>query len=428
MTNQSSVTVESGGSSKSSSRRRLRIAYVTSRDSSDRRSWSGTLYNMGQALERHCGVVSRISPLQPFSAKFQKLISHGFRRLTGRTYLYTHTASLAKKTARMAERRLSGHYDVIFAPVGSGLVAHLQTSVPIVYLSDATFRLMLGYNWEFTGMLPSQERAADEVERRAMMKASELVFPSSWAARSAVDDYQADPSRVNVVPFGANLDPAPTREKALRPLSMDKCRLLFVGVNWPHKGGEIALETLIDLERSGISAELTVVGCTPPHQHPNLKVFPFLNKNNRDERQLLDKLYSEADFFLLPTRSECFSIALCEANAFGIPILSTETGGLSDLVREGINGYLFPLDARGNQYAARIREVYSNASRYQRLRRSSREEFETRLNWDAWGERMRTILWKAVDRSAVQQAPHNEFSVPNQNALGASHAIDNDID
>ena len=417
MTNQSAVTLEAGDSRSSS--RRLRIAYVTSRDSSDRRSWSGTLYNMGQALERHCGVVSRISPLRPFSARFQKLISHGFRRLTGRTYLYTHTGSLAKKTARMAERRLSGQYDVIFAPVGSGLVAHLQTSVPIVYLSDATFKLMLGYNWEFTAMLPSQVRAADELERRAIMKASESVFPSSWAARSAVDHYQADPSRVNIVPFGANLDPAPAREKALRSLSMDKCRLLFVGVNWPHKGGDIALETLTDLERSGVSAELTVVGCTPPSRHPGLRVFPFLNKNNQSERQLLDKLYGEADFFLLPTRSECFSIALCEANAFGIPVLSTQTGGLSDLVREGVNGFLFPLEARGNQYAARIREVYSDANRYRMLRISSREEFETRLNWDAWGGRMRTILWKAVDRSKAQQVPHNEFSVTDENALGA---------
>jgi glycosyltransferase involved in cell wall biosynthesis len=380
-------------------RRRLRIAYVTVRDSSDRRSWSGTLYNMGQALERHCGDVFRIGPFQPPSMKIGKLVSYGVRVLTGRTYLYTHTLSLSKKMGRMAEKKMSRQsYDVIFAPAGSGIVAHLRTSVPVVYLSDTTFRLMLNYNSEFSGMLPSQARIADEIEQAATAKASQLVYPSPWAARSAREDYSADQCKINIVPFGANIDAPPSREEALRPRDGIRCRLLFVGVNWQQKGGEIAFETLLELERLGIPANLTIVGCTPPSQirHPNLRVFPFLNKNDEGERAQLNSLYSEADFFILPTRAECFSIALCEANAFGIPVLSTRTGGLPDLVREGVNGFLFPLEARGDQYAARVRDAYSDLDHYQSLRVSSREQFETRLNWDAWGKRMSDILWNAV--------------------------------
>ena len=80
-------------------------------------------------------------------------------------------------------------------------------------------------------------------------------------------------------------------------------------------------------------------------------------------------------------------------------------------MREGVNGFLFPLEARGDQYAAKIREVFSNPSIYQSLRASSREQFETRLNWDAWGKSMNEILWAAVEGSRREKiAPGSPLS------------------
>ena len=81
MTNSSTLTCD-GREGEAGLQRRLRIALVSTRDSNDRRSWSGTLYNMGQALERHCGNVLRIGPLEPRSLKIGKLISSAVRRFT----------------------------------------------------------------------------------------------------------------------------------------------------------------------------------------------------------------------------------------------------------------------------------------------------------------------------------------------------------
>jgi glycosyltransferase involved in cell wall biosynthesis len=379
--------------------RRLRIAYVTMDDPNDRRSWSGTRYYMAQALEKHCGDVVRVGPLKPASLSVGNAIRRGVRLITGKRYLHMATTSFSKTLGEMTRKRLTGEAcDVIFAPAGSGIVANLHTQIPLVYLSDATFQLMLNYNKDFSNVLPSHIRMADEIERLAIEKASRLIYPSSWAAQSAVRDYGADPSKVDIIPFGANFDNSPSREEALRPREEDRYRLLFVGVNWEQKGGEIAFEALLELERLGIQCELTIVGCRPPRNisHPHLRVFPFLNKNDASEREQLTLLYREATFFILPTRAECFSIALCEANAYGIPILATRTGGLPELVRDGVNGFLFPLEARGNHYAARISEVYGNSGAYQALRASSREQFESRLNWDAWAERVKNVLWAAV--------------------------------
>lgn len=394
---------------------RLRIAYLTTNDPKDRRSWSGTEYQMARALERHCGELFYVGPLPRFWAKPGKAIQKGLHLVTGRMFLSTHTISASKTLGKMAEEKLAGQAcDVIFAPAGSVPLAHLRTQIPIVYLSDATFRLMVDYYVEFSSTLAPSVRSADRIEQMAIDNASQLIYPSAWAARSAVQDYGADPDTVHVVPFGANMDEWPSREKALEPPPHDKCRLLFVGTNWERKGGEIAFDTLLETERLGVPVELTIVGCQPPKRfrHANLRVIPFLNKNNPQERAQLDELYNKSHFFLLPTRAECFSIALCEANAYGLPILSTHTGGLPELVLEGRNGFLLPLEARGKQYAERVREIYNNPERYRELRAASREQFETRLNWDAWGKSVSKVLRAAVD-GGREMARTEDFSVSN---------------
>jgi len=394
---------------------RLRIAYLSMDDINDRSSWSGTRYYMAQALEKYCGDVVPIGPLQPFSLKVGHAFQRGVRLLTGKRYMHFQTISLSKKLGKMVEKRMAGETcDVIFAPAGSGIIAHLHTQIPIVYLSDATLQLMINYYPEFSNVLESHVRDADYLERSAIAKAKQIIYPSVWVANSAVEDYGAERSRINIVPFGANLESAPSRTEVLDRAPGDRCRLLFVGVDWARKGGDIAFEALLELERMGVPAELTIVGCRPPQglSHPHLHVFPFLKKSDPREQEQLNRLYREATFFILPTRAECYGIVACEANAYGLPVMSTQTGGVPDVVWEGVNGFLFPLQARGNQYAARIREIWENPAAYQALRVSSREQFETRLNWDAWGMRMKDIFWNAAAPNRTLDAPMKQDAEP----------------
>ncbi len=400
-TSVATMTQKSGGVL---GQKRPRIAYLTLNDPRDRRSWSGVHYHMAQALEKHCGQLTYIGPIKPAGFILEKFASRAFHRLTGRTYLHTHSGSLARRVARIAEQRMAGEkFDLIFAPAGSVAIAELRTSSPIVYLSDTTFRLMTGYS-EFSGLLERSAQEADQIERRAIGKAELAIFSSSWASRSAIEHYQAPRKKVHVVPFGANLEDPPTSETALaRRAPRDNCRLLFVGVDWERKGGDIAFETLLALRRRGLAAELTVVGCTPPRNfaHKNMKIVPFLDKNKPNARQLLSRLYLDADFFLLPTRAECFGIVFCEANAFGLPAIATDTGGVSEVVQNGVNGYLLPPSARGDEYARVIEDLYRDESRYSEMRVRSRAMFEERLNWDAWGNVVRRLLQELLGPDAI---------------------------
>jgi glycosyltransferase involved in cell wall biosynthesis len=144
----------------------------------------------------------------------------------------------------------------------------------------------------------------------------------------------------------------------------------------------------------GIPAELIICGCMPPMRffHPAMKVIPYLNKNDPVQYSKMLQLYLEADFFLLPTRNECFGIVFCEANAFGLPAITTQTGGVPEVVRNGENGFALPLEARGDAYARTIASIYSDDARYTQLVLSSRTAYDERLNWDAWGIAVNNII------------------------------------
>ena len=159
------------------------------------------------------------------------------------------------------------------------------------------------------------------------------------------------------------------------------------------------------MEELGIEAELIVCGCTPPQEfvHERMKVIPYLDKN--DERQLkeLEQLLMSADFLLLPTRWDFSPIVVCEAAAFGLPVIATNTGGVSEIVKEGENGFLLPLEARGDAYAEVIARLYRDDELYTQLVRASRAAFEEHLNWDAWGMAVKHILHEVLAQRSPEK-------------------------
>jgi glycosyltransferase involved in cell wall biosynthesis len=239
----------------------------------------------------------------------------------------------------------------------------------------------------------------------AYKKANALLFPSEWATHSAIEDCHVESRKVHAVPLGANFDEMPSYETAQHRQKSEHCRLLFVGLGWERKGGDIAFETLIHLNKMGIQAELIICGCTPPPDisHPRMRVIPFLNKTDIRQRKELEHLYATSDFLLVPTRRDCFGMVFCEASAFGLPSIGTATGGVTCVVREGENGFTLPYDARGPEYAALIAQIYQDDDLYYKMVHTSRAVFEDRLNWEAWGVTVRKILMDVVAVSSAEK-------------------------
>ena len=110
-----------------------------------------------------------------------------------------------------------------------------------------------------------------ELDRLALHNCARVLFSSRWAAGSAIGDYDVDPAKVAAHPFGANLASVPERSELgqhIRRRGTGPCRLLFIGVEWVRKGGDIAVAIAQQLNDWGVAVELQIVGCDPPRPAP----------------------------------------------------------------------------------------------------------------------------------------------------------------
>ena len=90
------------------------------------------------------------------------------------------------------------------------------------------------------------------------------------------------------------------------------CRLMMVGEG-PEK-----IKALDYVEKKGLSDKIL-----------------FLGNSNE-----IDKILCYSDLFLLPSEKESFGLSALEAMAHGVPVISSNAGGLSEVNKEGYSGYL----------------------------------------------------------------------------------------
>jgi hypothetical protein len=216
----------------------LKIAFLTSSDPRDRRSWSGTLHYMASALEQHCEEVVLLGQITTGREKTLRNWNRRSVHYLHKRYDVDHSLYLSAGYARAFSEKLARmRVDVIYAPAASTEIALLRTKVPIVYMSNTTYALVRSYYPGYLNLLPLSYWEADLVECRAIRKASRVIYPSHWAANSAIRDYSADPSHIHVFPMGANMEELPDRERVASRTRVNHLRLLFVGVDWVRKGG-----------------------------------------------------------------------------------------------------------------------------------------------------------------------------------------------
>jgi glycosyltransferase involved in cell wall biosynthesis len=363
-----------------------RIAFASIHDPDDISKWSGTFYYMYHGMRRQGLRVDKIAPLRSAAEVMGRVRTAVNRRLLGREYdRYREPRVLRDFGQQIAGAVRGRDYQLVFAPSSLPL-AKLDIAQPKAFWTDSTFAGMLGFYTEFTNLSPTIERWGHEMERSSLAGAQLAVYSSDWATATAQRSYGADPGKLLVAPFGPNLDDALTRDEAGRAIAarrLHTVRLLFMGVDWRRKGGDVADAVAGELVRRGIPVELLIVGCDPPpgpqpaHRHP----LGFISKRTPEGKARLRELFRGSHFLILPTIADCTPCVFSEANAFALPVLTTAVGGIPSVVRDGVNGRIFPLGASPADYADAIAAYRDDPASYRALAEGAFDEYATRLNW-----------------------------------------------
>ena len=361
----------------------MKIIFLSTENPDNKRLWSGTIYSLYSTLQMKYEVEPIYVPYYKYIRFLFAAISRFIRLFINGKILYTHTKTYSKLLALLLSLQLKRkEYDVIFAPCLSTPIGYMKFEKPIITLEDAFFDDLVNYLEYFSDIAQKNLSTAKRLYKECYINSTAIIYASDWARESAVNRYGMS-EKAFMLKFGANFRSLP--DKLINEHKKSTViRILFVGVNWKTKGGPILIQTYNHLKKQGIKVKLTIIGCDPKFDSDDIEVIPFLNKQNDDDIKTFYVKYSEADFFVLPTRFECAGIVFCEASAFGVPILTTDTGGVKSYVEEGVNGYCLPYSAEGSVYAEKIIEIFNDSDLYTKLRKNSREKYEKELNWKSW--------------------------------------------
>ena len=214
--------------------------------------------------------------------------------------------------------------------------------------------------------------------QRAFLLASGLVTMSEWAKASLVQDYGIPNTKIRVFPPG--VDVRQWQCYSGKPSSRKRLRLLFVGGDFERKGGYVLIEAF----RRGLSdfCELDIVTSAQALQTGDgVRVHTGLTPNST----LLKKYFAEADLFVMPTMGDATPFAVLEAMASGLPVITTRTGGLGEMVQDGVTGvFVAPSDPNGIIDA--VTSLAGHRALLEQMGRAGRADVERRFSAESNGK------------------------------------------
>lgn len=385
----------------------MKIAIVSRHDPADVSAWSGTPYFITREIKKISGdvVVVRAQKTawllmltKAFRFLFRKFGSSIDLSVTG-----TYSRTVGKEIQKQIDQVKP---EIIVGIAASPELANIHTNAPILHISDATYAIMTDYYPEQSRIPNWLWREGNEIERKVIEKSFYSIFPSQWAMNSAQKDYDADPNKLKFIRLGANVGALPDVSDAyLEKKFGGKCNLLFMGKDWDRKGGDIILSAFQHIQKAGIDAQLTIVGCDPFSGSPpeGVTVYENLRKSEPEQFELYNKLFSEASLFVLPTRAEAYGLVFAEAAAFATPAVAPTTGGVPSVVDDGKSGVLLPSSADGKDYAEAIIKLWEDKEKLAEMAIYAHKKYVNELNWDKWRDDFSLLLNNLQTADSLKQ-------------------------
>jgi starch synthase len=296
---------------------------------------------------------------------------------------------------------------------GAGHVAKLLHGVPHVVTAHSLEPLR---PWK-AEQLGGGYRVSSWIERTAFEAADAVIAVSGGMRRDILRSYPAlDPSRVHVVYNGIDLERwKPTDDlDTVRALGIDPDRpaVVFVGRITRQKGLPYLLRAAALLP-----PEVQLVLCAGAPDTPGIlaEVTAGVEALQRERSGVvwIDRLLSQHDLaavltagtvFVCPSVYEPLGIVNLEAMACGLPVVGTATGGIPEVVADGVTGRLVPIDQATDgtgtpldadlfvsDLSRTLIEVLADPAKAAEMGRAGRVRAEQMFSWTQIATRTREI-------------------------------------
>jgi glycosyltransferase involved in cell wall biosynthesis len=227
-----------------------------------------------------------------------------------------------------------------------------------------------------------------EREEQQYAQADSIVVPSSFAARSFVEE-GIPAEKLRVIPYGVRLDAF--QSAAGSPRAANTFDVLFVGQISLRKGVPYLLQAFAKVRHP--RKRLRLVGPMFPHMKPLFAKLPMEDVEivGAVSRPQLVRYLSSSHVMVLPSLEEGLALVQGEAMACGCPVLATPNTGSEDLFTDGVEGFIVPpRDAAA--LADRLQQLADDPALQQRMSAAALHHVQHLGGWNDYGDRWVQLL------------------------------------
>ena len=251
------------------------------------------------------------------------------------------------------------------------------------------------WTWSVTIHGPVEFFDVSRYRLELVREASFVAYVSEFARRQLLPFLEEkDWPKLQLVRCGLDVEdfrPSPPVEANGAPVE-----LLTVGRQVAVKSPATMIRAIAELRRRGREVSLTMVGHGPLAEElralaTELGVAEHIEFTGAVGQDDIRRYYERADVFCLSSAAESLPVVLMEAMACAIPVVSTDVGGIAELVEHGRTGYLVrPGDSEA--FADALEPLLEDPGRRSEMGRSGRRRVEQEFEIAAAGRTLGALL------------------------------------
>ena len=267
----------------------------------------------------------------------------------------------------------------------SGSLLKIQEIIPLAVTihhpitKDHKLEMQNASNWKeklssirWHNFLPMQKRVAPKLKK--------IICVSKPSKEDVIEEFNVDPNKIEVILNGIDINSFTTSSFNKRE---ENKIITTASADIPLKGLKYLIRSLPKILDSFPKTTLTVIGKSPNNSEVS-KLIEDLNlsdvitfRSGISEKEIVD-LYHSSELAVIPSLYEGFGFGAGEAMACGVPLISTHSGGLKEVVGDAA---IKILPSSAGEIEKAVINLFNNPDEMKKLSIRGRQRMEEIFDW-----------------------------------------------